>query len=867
MSTALFGGGNSKNMPVYTGLRVQTSALNIPIPILWGRTRTSFNLIWWNDFQRHKHSSGKGGGKGGQYTYSVAALLGICWGTTSSVPTVYTNQAKSTLAALGLTLFTGTAAQTPFGYITTNHPTQALSYPNVSYLASSSLNLDGSPTLPSISLEVVGNLSGTMPGTVDVNMGDVIPDFLTNSLYGMGLTAGNIGASVADYKTYVQAQGLFMSPVIATQEKASGLIDRWAMLTNSWIFWSGNEMKFVPLGDKAITAHSATYTPVTTIRYDLGPGDFIDAEPVQINRIDPADAYNRTRVEIRDRALDYNSNPIEYKDQTLIDKYGVRDNSSIQGQDICDAAVGLIVATLLGKRAAFQRNTYSFRTSHRFVRLEPGDIVTLTDPSIPAITLLPVRIISVDCDEDGALSFTAEDYTGNTSRTVPYTPEPGVPITFDTLVAPGPVNPPCIFEPNSDLSPEAQVWIAASGGQYWGGADVFISFDNITYAQIGTITQGAKQGVLTAGLASHADPDTVNTLAVNLAVSLQQLDTATHADADARRSLCLVAPAAASNGELISYGSVASTGTYTDNLTYLRRANYGTAAASHSTGDQFTLLDLAGTSGSLIKYALPPQYVGATIYFKFTSFNIYGKSEEDISTVTVYGYVPTGAGFGGGTAGAPTVPTGFAASPSTTQNVLTWNANPATDNVNFYNLYRANGTGAAFGSSALLWTGAATSFLDTTIVSGAGYTYFLSASNTVGEGGHTAGVNATSATVTGVLRISGGTPGRKPGDGEVLFTIPMKTGDVLPANLTGSDLRIDTNESGVAPTSTWTVVLKKNNTTIFTGTIASSATVGSFGAGSSVSFTDGDFLSAKAISPQDATCIGVSYTFIGTRTQ
>jgi hypothetical protein len=95
----------------------------------------------------------------------------------------------------------------------------------------------------------------------------------------------------------------------------------------------------------------------------------------------------------------------------------------------------------------------------------------------------------------------------------------------------------------------------------------------------------------------------------------------------------------------------------------------------------------------------------------------------------------------------------------------------------------------------------------------------------------------------------------------------MKSGDTLPANLAGSKLEIDTNDGGFVPTGSWTVTIKKNTTTIFTGTIAASATTGTFSAGSSVAFADGDFLVMKAISPQDSTCAGVSITLVGTKTQ
>jgi hypothetical protein len=86
----------------------------------------------------------------------------------------------------------------------------------------------------------------------------------------------------------------------------------------------------------------------------------------------------------------------------------------------------------------------------------------------------------------------------------------------DTLVAPGDSNPPIIFEPPAALSGGAlEVWVIASGGTNWGGCQIWVSSDGSTYAMAGTLYRGGRQGVLRATLASHADPDTTDTLSVD----------------------------------------------------------------------------------------------------------------------------------------------------------------------------------------------------------------------------------------------------------------------------------------------------------------------------------------------------------------
>lgn len=181
--------------------------------------------------------------------------------------------------------------------------------------------------------------------------------------------------------------------------------------------------------------------------------------------------------------------------------------------------------------------------------------------------------------------------------------------------------------------------IGASGvaDPNWGGAFVWLSADNITFGQIGTVRAPARQGVLTASLAPPpgANPDTGNTLSVSLVKSGGQLANATQSDAENGITLCLV------ENELLAYANALLTGANAYDLTYLYRGFYGTAAASHPSGAPFVRVDDA-----IFKYDLPPGYIGIPLYMKFQSFNIFGRSIEDLSECTVYTYTPSGAGQG-----------------------------------------------------------------------------------------------------------------------------------------------------------------------------------------------------------------------------
>ncbi|HEY5046927.1 MAG TPA: phage tail protein, partial [Rhizomicrobium sp.] len=692
-------GSNATQPTVYTGINLQSSAQGLPVTIVWGQNRFAPNLFWYANFQSHRQSGKGGGGKGGakgsgNYTYSAAVMLGLCEGPIQGIGAVWADQtfyATGGLAKLSLTLFAGSASQSVWSYLASNYPSQAIPYESLAYLCNSDYSLGSSASLPNHNFEVIGYLANSMGawGTPDANPADIVSDFLTNPQYSIGLAPAQIDAvSLAFYKTYCLAQKLGFSPVLDTQEQIAQTLDRWASLSNTWIFWSGGALKFVPLGDSAITAYGATYAPNLTIEYNLTYDDFLatrprrgssagasagktgDGGPIQVTRADPADCPNHVKLEIRDRANQYNASPVEWQDQGLVDQFGQIDAGVTTAHEICDQSIAAIAVQLIGQRAAYIRNTYAFKLGYEFSLLEPGDLVTLTDPHL-GLELFPVRIRSLDEDENGNLAVVAEEFPGGIGTAVPSNTGGGGGDGFNPDIDPGDVNPPAIFEPDSALTGgAAQVWLSASGGQNWGGAVVSISFDATNYSQVGVITAGSFQGVTTADLPAHVDSgnlDTANTLAIDLTESVGILPTtATHGDADASRTLSLLTASFSStvpnNGELLAYGAVGATGAYTSSLTYLRRALYGTALGDHPAGSFFTRIavgnneNLLGQSGLI--FPLPAQYIGATIWLKFQSYNVFGNELQDISAVTAYAYTTTGAGYGAGTGGVPGAPTG-----------------------------------------------------------------------------------------------------------------------------------------------------------------------------------------------------------------
>src|SRR5258708_7020368 len=589
------GGTNGAATPNYTGLNIQTSAQGVPIALVWGVKRIGTNLIWQGDFTavRSKKGTGKGGeGKNPINKYTVAVAMALGEGPILGIGTVWQDKTVTTLANLGLTLFLGSAAQAAWSYLVSNHPSQALSYARTAYVANSAYDLGRQPTLPNHNYEVCAGINGAggvggLTGWVDVPMADVIKDFSTNPQYSIGLPATAIdNTSWTTYRNYCNAQGLVFSPDLVSLEQVSAVLDRWAQLTNSWIFWSGNALKFVPLGDSPIdtgagpftqvdvatvplsptpvvggykfyarvglafygvtnvgvsyqggsaltsvggapaqgqynfdgtatytfnaadagqpivvtytrplSAGGNSFTPNVTAAYNLTYDDFVSDKgtpPVTVTRVDPADAPNHVKLEVKDRDNAYNTAGCEWKDQGLVDQFGVTDAPTTQAHEICWVQVGKLVAQLIGQRLAYIRNTYDFKLGFEYGSiLEPGDIVTLTDPHI-GITAFPVRIRTLDEDEAGNWAILAEEFPGGigtiTSGRTASTTGPRRGAGYHTPAS-RPIHPPGVFEPNSALANgHAQLWVAASGGKNWGGCVVYVSLDNVNYTPIGTIS-------------------------------------------------------------------------------------------------------------------------------------------------------------------------------------------------------------------------------------------------------------------------------------------------------------------------------------------------------------------------------------------
>ena len=172
------------------------------------------------------------------------------------------------------------------------------------------------------------------------------------------------------------------------------------------------------------------------------------------------------------------------------------------------------------------------------------------------------------------------------------------------------------------------------------GYDLLRIIDDVNFHYAGTMQGGSVMGTLGASFAAGGDPDTVNTLSVDLTPSRGALLPGTQDDADHDRTVCYVA------GEFVSYEQATLTAQYQYDLGkhgasagYLRRGRFGSAIAAHAAGTAFVRLK----PGTLFQLPYDKSQIGSTIYVKLLSFNLWGGGRQSLDQVASHAHVIGGA--------------------------------------------------------------------------------------------------------------------------------------------------------------------------------------------------------------------------------
>ena len=597
---------------------VSTAEYGSAVPEVLGTVRIAGNIIYYDDFTAHEHKEVQRAGKGGgskhvniTYTYTVAAILGLCEGEIDGVSRVWVGKDvyRYPNGKIQMTLFKGSENQQPWAYTQGKHPEKALPYRGLAYVAGV-VDLGDSGAFPSYNFEVKGKLLNTGDG-VDVNPADYIRYVLDKA----GLKDVEI-QGLDNYRRYCrEADILISTPPDEKTKSVRDIVNEIAELTNAYVFWSNDQFKIVPLADRPV----GNWMPNKQIVYDLTSDDFIpqsEGELVRYERKDGSENYNQFPVEFINRSNGYEKETVTYQFTDDIKKYGSRQAGVFAANYIYTKERAVKIAEQIARNNFYGRNRYTFKLDWCFCRLEVGDLVTLTDEYSGMEKQVAV-ISEVTEDQDGLLLFRAISMPDGDYEPAQYdVHENDRPYLNMNDTACDTV--PVIFQPPADMTRDGlELWIAAKGKeQNWGGCSVYLSDDNEHYIHAGDINNSSRLGEVK----SYGE-DKIKVTCNG------QLLSGRPEDAERGNTMCWIA------GECLSYttATLQSDGTYL--LAGLVRGQYNTVKAKHSAGESFVRLD-----NYLLKLPFAKNDIGKKIYLKFVSKNIFGAGEQDLSDVKAYEY-------------------------------------------------------------------------------------------------------------------------------------------------------------------------------------------------------------------------------------
>lgn len=602
---------------------VSTAEYGAAVPEIFGTTRLSGNVIYYDDFTAHEHRESHKAGKGGRsktvsitYTYTVAVIIGLCEGPITGIGKVWRDKSVYNYPSddIQLSLFKGTDSQDAWAYTKGRHPGKALPYKGLAYMAGV-IDLGDSGSMPNYNFEVKGKLVNTGDG-LDANPADVIRYILDK----VGLSKVEIDG-LDNYRRYCAENDLLISSPSDSTDAAEAreIINKIISLTNAYMFWSNDHYKIVVTDDQP----HGSWAPDTTIKYDLTKDDFIqqsDGALVTYSRKDSSDVYNQYPVEFINRENGYEKETVSYALTDDINEYGVRQASTTKAHWFYTKERAVKVAEALARQAQYGRNQYTFALDWAFCRLEVGDLVTLTDENI-GLDKQIVRIMAITEDSTGCLTVTAVSVPPLDASPAQYDVH-NVDRPYIDYNAEAPdTDTPLIMQPPVDLTTNGlEVWIGAKGkGDLWGGCEVYISDDNTNYRYLGQITNSARIGTLASDL--KADDTTV------VVKSNGSFLSGTEQDAKRGNTLCWM------DGECFSYQTATLQADGSWSLSGCIRGQYNTTASAHSSGAQFARLD-----NTLLKTAFRREDIGKKIYLKFVSYNVFGSGNQDLAGVNPFEY-------------------------------------------------------------------------------------------------------------------------------------------------------------------------------------------------------------------------------------
>jgi hypothetical protein len=199
---------------------------------------------------------------------------------------------------------------------------------------------------------------------------------------------------------------------------------------------SGVLLKIIPMCADAV----GTFTPPATA-VALTDDDIVlespDSDPVEATRTPESDIVTVVPVEYAPvEAADGSTATVEAMEvaRSTWGTLGVRRGETLSLPCIPLAAHARQISQIAAQRSVYNRSTFRWKSSWRFIGIEPGDLVTLTH-SVMGLSGQVVRIQSVDETDDG-LEFEATEWFPGTSIVATPMPQTSDGLAVNPLVPP-----------------------------------------------------------------------------------------------------------------------------------------------------------------------------------------------------------------------------------------------------------------------------------------------------------------------------------------------------------------------------------------------------------------------------------------------
>lgn len=599
---------------------VQDSAYGRPIPRPWGLARLAGNVIWTAGIREHVRTETRevrvGSGKSESsytetttyYWYTCSFAVAICQGPIFAIRRIWADgkliynraawASDSEIAASAkldeiMTVYTGTETQNPDPLMQSycgNTSTPA--YRGLAYAVFEDLHLaDYGNRIPNLSFEIAtdGHMNGdyVVPHTVSVSA--MLDDLAQQA----GISSNTDTSLVSG-----QSTGFMLAEQMSALDAVHAICTAYQL-----DIVESDKLKFHPTdSDSVVTIPEDDLVPRSDAAFDL----------LTVSRGEEAALPLRVEVSYLDAARDLQ--------QSVQSTARVATPSKRTVKIELPAVMAATEARQLSEMALYvkwmNRLRFEFRTTLKYLAVEPGDVVTLQRGSDE----FALKVTECDVAEDGIMQFQAVAHSAAAWNSV----VAGSAGDYDVPVVPGPTPPPtdlflidthCL----SDNDDKPLFYVAAgSDDPDWRGAALYRSFDGgQTYSFVELMPLGV------VGHTNNALPDGITTTwdeANYIDVSLERgaLETITELAVLNWGNLAIV------GDELVQFQNAELIDTNRYKLTRLLRGRKGTewATGDHSSGERFVLLSAIG------RVDMQVSEINIAYYYKGVSL---GGSVEDAS--------------------------------------------------------------------------------------------------------------------------------------------------------------------------------------------------------------------------------------------